>query len=520
MIYNSGVNKMKKFSVIGISIGGTKTAITHAFFDGNFSQIEKKTFPTNPNNPDKELNELFKVIDALSYPVDVISLICGGPQDIENGLLLKPPHLPGFDNYPIVDILKSKYRCDVFFLNDADACALAEYKFGAGRGYKNLAYLTFGTGMGSGLILNGKLYTGNNGMAGEIGHVRLSDNGPVGYNKIGSVEGFVAGGNIPLWAKDFIKNKNTNLNKYEELTTKDIANEARNGDEVAKQIFNEVANRLGETISILLDVLNLELVVIGGIYPRCLDLLENKVKESVKKNSINSNVCKIVPSQLEEEIDDYSSLVGILLGEDMKTFYERYPELEPQKDNIEEAINILEKCFINNGKILVCGNGGSSSDSAHITGELMKSFVAKRPLNEEISNKINKEFDKEISNKLQIGIPCIDLSAQTALMTAIMNDVEADLIFAQQVVGYSKNNPQDVLLALSTSGNSKNVVNAVKVAKSLGLKTISLTGCNDSELSRLSTICIKAPEKETYKIQEYHLPIYHYLCIELEKRIK
>ena len=508
-----------QYSAFGISIGGTKTAVTHAFFDGKFNQIAKKTFKTYPNDPDKEMENIFGLIEEFGYPVDVISLATGGPQDIQRGLLLKPPHLPGFDNYPIVDVLRDRYHSDVYFLNDADACALAEYKFGAGRGYKNMAHLTFGTGIGSGLILNGQLFTGNNGMAGEIGHVRLSDNGPVGYDRVGSVEGYVAGGNIPLWTKDFIIDKNTNLNNYKVLTTKDIAIEARNGDKVALDIFNEVANRLGETISILLDLLNLELVVIGGIYPRCLDLLEDKVKESVKKNSINYKVCKIVPSELKEEIDDYSSLVGIMLGEDMKTFYERYSKMESQKDNIEHSINILESCFKNNGKILVCGNGGSSSDSAHIVGELMKSFMAKRPLNNEIADKINKEFDKEVSDKLQTAIPCIDLTSQTALLTAFANDVDPDFIFAQQVLGYSKNNPHDVLLAISASGNSKNVVNAVKVAKSIGIRTISLTGSADSELSKLSTVCIRAPETETYKVQEYHLPIYHYICMELEKRL-
>ena len=512
---------MEKISVYGISIGGTKTAVTHAFYDGNFSNIEKELFASFPNDPEKEMNQIYSIIDKFNYPVDVISVIVGGPLDINKGLLLKPPHLPGFDNFQIVNILKEKYHVDVYMLNDADACALAEYKFGAGKGYHNMAYLTFGTGFGSGLILNNKLYTGQNGMAGEIGHVRLNETGPIGYNKAGSVEGFVAGGNIPLWAKEYIKGKETALDKYQNLTTKDIADEARLGDKVAIEIFDEVAKRLGESISILIDILNLDLVVIGGIYPRCLDLLEKKTLESIKNNTIKNNFesCNVVPSKLQEQIDDYSSLMGIMLGDNMKTFYERYPELNDQKDNIEQAINILENCYKNNGKILVCGNGGSSSDSAHITGELMKSFTSKRPLNDELAKKINREFDKEITNKLQVGIPCIDLTSQTALLTAFANDVDPDYVFAQQVVGYSKNNPNDVLLMLSTSGNSKNVVNAAKVAKSLGLKTISLTGKNESELSRLSTICIKAPEIETYKVQEYHLPIYHYICMELEKRI-
>lgn len=512
---------MDKISVFGIAIGGTKTAVTHAFYDGLFYSIEKEVFSSYPNDPTKEMEMIYSIIDKSNYPVDVISISVGGPLDINKRLLLKPPHLPGFDNYPIVDILKDKYHADVYMLNDADACALAEHKFGAGQDYKNMAYLTFGTGFGSGLILNNKLYTGHNGMAGEIGHVRLSENGPVGYGKAGSIEGYVAGGNIPLWAKKYCKDKETALNNYDDLTTKDIASEARKGDKAALEIFDEIAKRLGESISILVDILNLDLVVIGGIYPRCLDLLEEKTLKSVKNNSIrcNCSVCKVVPSELKEKIDDYSSLIGIMLGENMKTFYERYPELNGQKENIENAIKVLLDCFKNNGKILVCGNGGSSSDSAHITGELMKSFVSRRPLDKETYSKINQEFNEEVSNKLQLGIPCIDLTSQSALLTAFSNDVDPDFIFAQQVVGYSRNSPQDVLIALSTSGNSINIANAAKVAKSLGLKVISLTGANESELSRISTICIKAPEVETYKVQEYHLPIYHYICMELEKRI-
>ena len=512
---------MNKLSVFGISIGGTKTAVTHAFYEDGFSNINKEVFETFPNSPIEEMNKIYSIIDKSPYKPDVISIIVGGPLDINRGLLLKPPHLPGFDNYPIIDALKEKYHVDVYMLNDADACALAEHKYGAGQGYKNMAYLTFGTGFGSGLIINNNLYTGKSGMAGEIGHVRLSEDGPVGYGKAGSIEGFIAGGNIPLWAKEYIKGKETSLVKYEKLTTKDIAKEARDGDKVALEIFDEVAIRLGEAISILVDILNLDCVVIGGIYPRCLDLLETKVLKSAKKNAVKNNIesCKIASSKLGEKIDDYSSLMGIMLGDNMKSFYERYPELMEQKDNIEEAINILENCFKNNGKILVCGNGGSSADAAHITGELMKSFMHRKPLNNEVFDRINKEFDEKITNKLQLGIPCIDLTSQTALITAFSNDVDPDFIFAQQVVGYSKNNPNDVLISLSTSGNSRNVVNATKVAKSLGLKTISLTGKKDSELSRLSTVTIKAPEEETYKVQEYHLPIYHYICMELEKRI-
>lgn len=512
-----------KIGVIGISIGGTKTAVSHAYFDNGFFDINKETFATNPNNPDEVINKIFEVIDNLNKPFSMISIICGGPLDTSKGTILKPPHLPGFDNYPIVSIFTCKYNCPTYLLNDADACAFAEYKFGAGAGSKNMAYLTFGTGIGAGLILNNQLYLGNNGMAGEIGHVRLSDNGPVGYNKVGSVEGFCSGGNIAIWAKEYIENKETNLHIYKDnLTTKDIAFEANNGDKVALEIFDKVADRLGESISVLIDLLNLDRVVIGGIYPRCENLLKDRLMKSIKKESIKENfeACSIVPSKLGEKIDEYSSLVGILVGGNMKTFYERYSELESQKDNIENAIDILENCFKNNGKILVCGNGGSASDASHIVGELMKSFIKRKPLDDELVQKLNEQFeDNSVALKLQRGIPCIDLGAQTALNTAFSNDVDPDLIYAQQVVGYSRNNPNDVLIGLSTSGNSKNIVNAIKVANALGMKTVALTGSKDSLLSKLATICIRAPEVETYKVQEYHLPIYHYICMELEKRI-
>ena len=506
--------------VIGIAIGGTKVAVSHAFYDGNFKDIKKLTFPCSPDNPMEVMVNIFDAISKINREFHMISVICGGPLNIEKGIISSPPHLPGFKDFPIVKVLKDEYNCPVYLLNDADACALAEYKFGAGVGSKNMAYLTFGTGFGAGLILDGKLYTGNNGMAGEIGHVKLTDKGPIGYGKAGSVEGYCAGGNIPVWAKQMMVGRPTTLTIYEHLTTKDIVYEATKGDSVALDVLDSVAYRIGQSISILIDILNLDRVVIGGIYPRCEELLKDKVLQSVKENSIKQNcdACEIVASKLKEQIDEYSSLVGVNLME--VSFYDRYKKLLSQKDNIERAIDELEKCYKSGGKILICGNGGSASDAAHIVGELMKGFVEKRPLSKDIQTKIENEFkDGETFTKLQRSIPAIDLGSQTALNTAFANDVDPDLIFAQQVIGYSSNNKNDVLIAISTSGNSKNVVNAARAAKAIGIKTIALTGENESDLSEVATVCIKAPATETYKVQEYHLPIYHYICIELEKRI-
>ena len=188
--------------------------------------------------------------------------------------------------------------------------------------------------------------------------------------------------------------------------------------------------------------------------------------------------------------------------------FERYPQLNICKNDIENALSLMIDTYKKGGKILVCGNGGSSADADHIVGELMKGFLKTRKVTDE-------RIPQELREKLQGALPAISLSAHTSLMTATINDNDADMVFAQQVYGYAKEN--DLLIAISTSGNSKNVVNAVKVAKSLGIKTIALTGKTGGELKQLADVTICAPSTETYKIQEYHLPIYHYLCAKVEE---
>ena len=188
----------------------------------------------------------------------------------------------------------------------------------------------------------------------------------------------------------------------------------------------------------------------------------------------------------------------------------RYPQLNICKNDIENALSLMIDTYKKGGKILVCGNGGSSADADHIVGELMKGFLKTRKVTDE-------RIPQELREKLQGALPAISLSAHTSLMTATINDNDADMVFAQQVYGYAKDN--DLLIAISTSGNSKNVVNAVKVAKSLGIKTIALTGETGGELKQLADVTICAPSTETYKIQEYHLPIYHYLCASVENEI-
>jgi len=193
----------------------------------------------------------------------------------------------------------------------------------------------------------------------------------------------------------------------------------------------------------------------------------------------------------------------------------RYPCLEAVIDSIDAAAQMMVDTYKNGGTVLVCGNGGSCADSDHIVGELMKGFLSLRPMSEEQKSCMSDILDEDILSKLQRGIPAISLPAQSAVISAYANDVDPELVYAQLVFGYGKK--QDMLIGLSTSGNSKNVVAAAKVARAMGIKTLALTGARDSRLSELCDVTVKAPEIETFKIQELHLPIYHYLCAYVEK---
>ena len=201
-----------------------------------------------------------------------------------------------------------------------------------------------------------------------------------------------------------------------------------------------------------------------------------------------------------------------------KSLYERFPSLCECKNEIEKMVLMMLDTYKRGGKILLCGNGGSCADCDHIVGELMKSFMYERKTEAEFVKKLKAVFGDEaerVAECLQTGIPAISLPSQTAVMTAYLNDVEPEYVYAQLTYGYAREN--DMLIALSTSGNSKNVLNAVKVAKALGIKTASITGANESSLSRLCDVCVRVPETETYKVQELTLPVYHHLCSSLEK---
>lgn len=197
----------------------------------------------------------------------------------------------------------------------------------------------------------------------------------------------------------------------------------------------------------------------------------------------------------------------------------RYPVLEPVKDSIQAAYKILETCYEDGGKLLIAGNGGSAADAEHIVGELMKGFVKRRPLSEEMKRALvaaDPERGARLAERLQGGLPAIALSGHAALSSAFANDVDGTLSYAQQVNGYGE--AKDVFLGISTSGNAENVMYAAVTAKARGMKVLGLTGKDGGKLAKIADAAIIVPERETYKIQELHLPIYHALCLMLENR--
>ena len=500
----------------GLSIGGTKCAVSLWEKDADFSLLSKEVFATERRGYESVFADFFRIIDEkiTLYPPKAMGLICGGPLDEKTGVILSPPNLHGWEEVQAVHIFKERYACPVSLLNDANAGALAEWKYGAGQGCENFVFITFGTGCGAGVILNGKLYYGTNSMAGEIGHVRLEKEGGVGYGKAGSVEGFVSGGGMAQTAKRLFGR---------EVTAKDVAIAAEKGEAWAEEVFRITGEKLGDTLAILTDLFNPQCIAVGGIYPRNQARLDQYMapRYALEALSRSQSVCKIVPAELGECIDEYASLAAATLAEEQaqEELYQRFPELLPIKSAIDATIAAIVTAYRQGGKVLLAGNGGSSADCGHIVGELMKSFKIPRPLTEAEKDKM-KGAGMEgtlLADSLQRGVPAIDLTAQSSILTAFSNDVDAEKAYAQLVYVYGRK--EDVVIGLSTSGNSKNVVYALAAAKALGMKTVAFTGEKSGRCGELADIVISAPHKETYRVQEYHLPIYHHVCACVEAEL-
>ncbi|MBR3767006.1 MAG: ROK family protein [Clostridia bacterium] len=313
---------------LGFDIGGTKCAVVLG--KGEMPQsheeliIDKIAFPTEVKRGYKVIiQEMLDTADTLLKRNGItdtqkeligIGISCGGPLNSFKGTINCPPNLPDWDNVPIVSMFREYFGVKTVLQNDANACAVAEWKFGSGKGTKNMVFLTFGTGMGAGLILDGKLYSGTNDMAGEVGHIRLSEDGPEGYGKRGSFEGFCSGGGIARLTNSLIEKAKENGEESilfgNEISAKTVAVAAKSGDALAKRIYEICAEKLGLGLSILIDILNPEAIVIGSIYSREPELFDDILNDVIKNEALSYSreVCKILPATLGNSIGDYAAL--------------------------------------------------------------------------------------------------------------------------------------------------------------------------------------------------------------------
>lgn len=313
---------------LGVDIGGTKCALVLG--DAELNVLDRIAFPTEVRRgPGEIVQTLLDAAEALLQKhglrpshtdgIQAIGISCGGPLDSTRGLIQSPPNLPGWDEVPITRYFAERFGVTTALQNDANAGALAEWMLGAGQGGRNLVFLTFGTGLGAGLILDGRLYAGTNDLAGELGHWRLAEDGPEAFGKRGSFEGFCSGAGIAQLARwqarevllrggevSFAKD----VDSLDTLTTKDVAIAAHNGDPLAREVFAESGRKLGAGLSLLIDLLNPQKVVIGSVFARCQDLLYPHALKVMEAEALAPALqrCQVVPAALGEAIGDVASL--------------------------------------------------------------------------------------------------------------------------------------------------------------------------------------------------------------------
>lgn len=313
--------------LLGFDIGGTKCAVTTANWeDGNVTLLKKEKCPTDKSiSPVQMIDRLISMADSiLEKKPDAIGVSCGGPLDSKRGIILNPPNLQGWIDVEIVKQIEAHYGVPTKLQNDANACAVAEWKFGAGRGKNNIVFMTFGTGLGAGLILDGRLYCGTNDNAGEVGHIRLDRFGPIGFGKVGSFEGFCSGGGIAQlgYTKALEAMSQGICPSYfkegmppSEVTAKTIADAAEAGDKTAIDVYATCGTYLGKGLSIIIDILNPEAIIIGSVFTRSRHLLWEYAKKEIEKEALalSANCCSVLSAELGEQIGDYAAIATAIL---------------------------------------------------------------------------------------------------------------------------------------------------------------------------------------------------------------
>lgn len=496
--------------ILGFDIGGTKTAVVLGRFDAKI--MLRKELPTNAHLPFdatfeqivKHTNTLLAEAKELGYPEPAaISVSVGGPLDIERGIIYAPIHLPNWDNVSLKDLLSEIYKLPVYIEHDGNAGALAEFYFGAGKGYQNIVFLTMGTGLGAGIIFNGQIYRGTTDCAGEVGFIRINRIENDGNGWEGTWESYCsAAGLVRLAQERFPQIWDQNA------TAREIIKLALQGDPKACGLVSESGLWLGKGLADLVNILNPERIIIGTLGVVLGDLLLDPARRRMRANAIPraARACEIVPSQLGEQIGDVAALMAAIhAGETQRNIHPnsesslqvvtsalqagidvRMKTMSSLPPLISQAAEKIIAVLQRGGKVLLCGNGGSAATAQHLAGELCGRYLAeRRPL------------------------AAIALTADSSVLTCIGNDYEYQEIFSRQITALGQ--PDDILIAFTTSGKSPNVIMAINTAKKLGLWTVALTGENGLQESTADFV-LPVPSKTTARIQEEHDAIIHAMC--------
>ena len=302
--------------ILGLDIGGTKTTVligsdrAEIFYRRRFKTHPERGFEITFRNICRSVEEVLREARRLGKMPESISVSIGGPLDVKEGIIFSPPNLPGWDKIPLKGLLQQRFGLPVYLEHDGNAGALAEYFFGAGQGFRNIIFMTLGTGLGAGLILNGRLYRGTTDTAGEIGHIRIAETGPVAYGKEGSLEGYCSGSGLAKLAQDLFPARWSRG----DVTAEEVGRLAGQGDADALKVVQVAAKYLGRGLAILVDILNPEVIIVGSLALRLGRLLLGPAIREMHNESLSraASVCKVTVPALGERLGDVAALCAAI----------------------------------------------------------------------------------------------------------------------------------------------------------------------------------------------------------------
>jgi glucokinase len=496
-------------TIIGLDIGGTKIAI----LEGSFAAetLQRREIPTRAQDAfDVTFERMLTEVDAVlksaqstGHHISAISVSVGGPLKIEEGIILAPPHLPNWVNVPLKSLLAQRYGVPVFVEHDGNAGALAEFLFGAGKGLSNIIFLTTGTGLGGGIIIDGHIYRGTTDTAGEVGHVRLAEEGPVEYGKAGSWEAFCSGSGMVKLAHSMFPG-----HYAEALTTRELVHKALGGEAEAVQVIRKSGEWLGRGLAILVDMLNPQMIVLGSLGGALGDMFIQPAREVVKLESLAqpAEACQIVSAELGARLGDVAALVAAIyamrqsaemlsasslkpagaFGVALEDSVRVQARLSEVAEVIEQSAQSICRALVDGRKVIVFGNGGSAAQAQHLAGELVGKYGPVRK-----------------------SLPSIALTADSGVVTCIANDFGYDHVFSRQVEAFAQ--PGDIVIGITTSGRSANIIQALDAGRERGAVTIALTG-ERGLVGSSADFVVPVPSNSTARIQEGHAFIVHYWC--------